>query len=143
MTGPSEPDFFVSLMLAGLEKIKESFLPFWAARANASVQLRGARIGFDVWVHRWNPASKRSEPRIETSWQWVNLQRTFWEQRYTAEDLGMQVRCCSAPWNREHASSKTNLMGLLTMTPIHKEIHQDDSMVQKIQISETSGKQPL
>ena len=86
-----DPSERLAVASTGLEKIKESFLPFWIARANANVQLRGARIGFDVWVHRWNPASKRSEPTIETSWQWVNLQRTFWEQHYTAEHSGMQV----------------------------------------------------
>lgn len=75
----------------GLEKIKETFLPYWITRANASVQLKGARIGFDVWVQRWNPASRRSEARIETSWQWVRLERAFWEQGYPAEDPGMQV----------------------------------------------------
>ena len=80
-------------MSAGLEKIKEAFLPFWLARARCSVQLNGARLGFDVWVNRYNPARRRSEPMLETSWQWVRLERAAWEQNYTADDAGMQVHC--------------------------------------------------
>ena len=34
-----------------------------------------------------------AEARLETIWQWVTLdpRRAFWEQRYAADDAGMQV----------------------------------------------------
>lgn len=77
--------------MTGLQKIKEAFLPFWVTSAAATVHLRGAQLGFDQWVERWNPQRRRAEPRLETVWHWVDLQRSFWEQRYAASDPGMQV----------------------------------------------------
>ena len=47
--------------------------------------------GFDQWVQRYNPATKRMQSYLETQWQWVQLERVNWEQRYLASDLGMQV----------------------------------------------------
>ena len=81
----------MSSLLTGLQKIKEAFLPFWVVKADATVQLRGARIGFDRWVTRWDPRARRNVQHLETFWQWVSLQRTNWEQPYTSHDQDMQV----------------------------------------------------
>ena len=43
---------------AGLQKVKESFLPFWAVTAKVDVHLMGASLGYDSWQPVYNPATR-------------------------------------------------------------------------------------
>ena len=43
---------------AGLRKVKESFLPFWATSADVAVLLKGAQLGYDSWQSVYNPATR-------------------------------------------------------------------------------------
>ncbi len=36
------------VFVAGLEKAKESYVPFWAVAAKVDVQLRGAMLGYSI-----------------------------------------------------------------------------------------------
>ncbi len=76
--------------LAGLQKVKESFLPFWVTTATAQVVLKGAQLGYDAWVSVYNPATRRFEQQLRTTWRQVRLQQS-WERSYSASEEGMQV----------------------------------------------------
>ena len=47
-----------SYCCAGLRKVKESFLPFWATSADVAVLLKGAQLGYDSWQPVYNPATR-------------------------------------------------------------------------------------
>ena len=53
-------------MAAGLRKVKESFLPFWAMSAEVTVLLKSAQVGWDSWQPVYNPATRQalSYPRL-------------------------------------------------------------------------------
>ena len=42
--------------VAGLQNVKESFLPFWAVATKVKVHLRGARLGYTTYIY--TPATK-------------------------------------------------------------------------------------
>lgn len=75
---------------AGLQKVKELYLPLWVCRAQAHSTLRGAEIGFRRVVTRYNPATKRRESAYETEWHWVRPGTVF-EQYFSPEMVEMQV----------------------------------------------------
>lgn len=84
--------------LAGLQKVKESFLPFWVTTASVHVTLRGARLGYDAWEAVYNPATRRWEQQLRTNWRQIRLQQS-WERSYSASEEGMQVHCATCPRN--------------------------------------------
>lgn len=76
--------------MAGLQKVKESFLPFWVTSAEVQVRLNGAQVGYDSWQRVYNPLTKRWESRLVTDWRSVRLNQR-WQRTYDAGDAGMQV----------------------------------------------------
>lgn len=80
----------------GLQKVKESFLPFWVTTASVHVTLRGARLGYDAWEAVYNPATRRWEQQLRTNWRQIRLQQS-WERSYSASEEGMQVNRANCP----------------------------------------------
>ncbi|CAK0753060.1 hypothetical protein CVIRNUC_002192 [Coccomyxa viridis] len=83
-------NFFLTQPSAGLQKVKESFLPFWAVAAKVDVHLRGASLGFDSWQPVYNPSTRRFEQRLVTNWRQVQL-NAVWQRLYSQTDEAMQV----------------------------------------------------
>lgn len=83
-------NILLSKPAAGLQKVKEIYLPIWAARAQARSTLKGAEIGFRRYVQRYNPATKRTEGTYETQYHWVNPGAVF-DQYFSPEMEEMQI----------------------------------------------------
>lgn len=79
--------------------MKETFLPFWVTTATVQVVLKGAQLGYDAWQSVYNPATRRFEQQLRTSWRQVRLRQT-WERSYSASDEGMQVSSTPLPFNQ-------------------------------------------
>ena len=75
---------------AGLQKVKEMYLPLWVGRAQARSVLKAAEVGFRRYVQRYNPATKRNEGTFETQWHWVSPNAIF-EQYFSPEMVEMQI----------------------------------------------------
>ncbi|CAL5227592.1 g10591 [Coccomyxa viridis] len=83
-------NFFLTQPSAGLQRVKESFLPFWAVGAKVDVRLHGASLGYDSWQPVYNPATRRFEQRLVTNWRQVQL-NAAWQRLYSQTDEAMQV----------------------------------------------------
>lgn len=86
----NERNILVAKPAAGLQKVKEMYLPLWVARAQARSSLKGAEIGFNRLVRRYNPASKRTESTYEMQYRWVRPNVVF-EQYFSPEMTEMQI----------------------------------------------------
>lgn len=75
---------------AGLQKVKEVYLPLWVCRAQVQSLLRGAEIGFRRVVTRYNPATRRQESGYETQWHYVRP-NFHMAQYFSPEMLEMQI----------------------------------------------------
>ena len=75
---------------AGVQKVKELYLPLWVGRAQAHSVLKAAEVGFRKYVQRYNPATKRTEGTFETQWHWVSPNAVF-EQYFSPEMMEMQI----------------------------------------------------
>lgn len=75
---------------AGVQKVKELYLPLWVGRAQAHSVLKAAEVGFRKYVQRYNPVTKRTEGTIETQWHWVSPNAVF-EQYFSPEMVEMQI----------------------------------------------------
>lgn len=75
---------------AGLQKVKEMYLPLWVGRAQVRSVLKAAEVGFRRYVQRYNPATKRNEGTFETQWHWVSPNAIF-EQYFSPEMVEMQT----------------------------------------------------
>ena len=83
-------NIMLSKPAAGVQKVKEVYLPLWVGRAQARSVLKAAEVGFRKYVQRYNPASKRSEGTFETQWRWVSPNAVF-EQYFSPEMVEMQI----------------------------------------------------
>ncbi|KAL3135156.1 hypothetical protein ABBQ32_008090 [Trebouxia sp. C0010 RCD-2024] len=75
---------------AGVQKVKEVYLPLWVGRAQAHSVLKAAEVGFRKYVQRYNPLTKRIEGTFETQWHWVSPNAVF-EQYFSPEMVEMQI----------------------------------------------------
>ena len=83
-------NIMLSKPAAGVQKVKELYLPLWVGRAQARSVLKAAEVGFRKFVQRYNPATKRTEGTFETQWRWVSPNAVF-EQYFSPEMVEMQV----------------------------------------------------
>ena len=83
-------NILLSKPAAGLQKVKELYLPLWVGRARARSVLKAAEVGFRRYVQRYNPATKRTEGTFETQWHWVSPNAVF-EQYFSPEMVEMQI----------------------------------------------------
>lgn len=75
---------------AGLQKVKELYLPLWVCRAQVESVLRGAEIGFMNLVMRTNPATRQKVPSFEVRWRYVRPNAVI-NQYFSPEMLEMQI----------------------------------------------------
>lgn len=54
---------------AGLERVREAYLPFWVTTAELSSHLASAELGFQEWVYAFNPQRRRFEQQLVTTWR--------------------------------------------------------------------------
>lgn len=83
-------NIMLSKPAAGVQKVKELYLPLWVGRAQARSVLKAAEVGFRKHVQRYNPATKRMEGTFETQWHWVSPNAIF-EQYFSPEMVEMQI----------------------------------------------------
>lgn len=83
-------NILLSRPAAGIQKVKELYLPLWIGRAQARSILKAAEVGFRKYVQRYNPATKRTEGTFETQWHWVSPNVEF-EQYFSPEMVEMQI----------------------------------------------------
>eukprot|EP00775_Hariotina_reticulata_P011546 gene11546-11689_t len=69
---------------------KETFLPFWVGSGSVRVEVRGAEIGHNHLVTRYDRRTGRSEPHWETVWSRVSL-NLAWERQLQPEEESMQL----------------------------------------------------
>ena len=86
----TDRNILLSRPAAGLQKVKELYLPLWVCRAQVQSTLRGAEIGFRRVVTRYNPATRRQESAYETQWHYVRPNYVM-EQYFSPEMLEMQI----------------------------------------------------
>lgn len=86
----TDRNFLLSRPAAGLQKVKELYLPLWVCRAQVESTLRGAEIGFRRVVTRYNPATRRQESGYETQWHYVRPNAVL-TQYFSPEMLEMQI----------------------------------------------------
>ncbi|EFJ46862.1 molecular chaperone [Volvox carteri f. nagariensis] len=65
-------------------------MPFWCISTEASVTLHSAQIGRDYVATRYNPMTRRHEPRWETAWHTVAPNWRY-SRRWTAESEETQI----------------------------------------------------
>ena len=54
---------------AGLERVKEAYLPFWVTTAELRTHLAAAELGFQEWGYVFNPQRRRFEQQLVISWR--------------------------------------------------------------------------
>lgn len=86
----TDRNILLSRPAAGLQKVKELYLPLWVCRAQVQSVLRGAEIGFRRVVTRYNPATRRRESGYETQWHYVRPNFEI-AQYFSPEMLEMQI----------------------------------------------------
>lgn len=72
---------------AGIQNVKETYLPFWATSARVRTLLRSAAAGFDSWQQVYNRATRRWEYQLVTDWRTV----TFNTVRATASCVSVYL----------------------------------------------------
>ncbi|GIL82658.1 hypothetical protein Vretifemale_11574, partial [Volvox reticuliferus] len=70
--------------------VKASLLPFWCISTEAHVTLHSAQIGRDYIASRYNPMTRRYEPRWETMWHTV-VPNWRYSRRWSTETEETQV----------------------------------------------------
>ena len=54
---------------AGLEKVKEAYLPFYVMTASLRSELASAELGFQEWGTVFNPTRRRFERQLVVTWR--------------------------------------------------------------------------
>ena len=54
---------------AGLEKVKEAYLPFYVTTASLRSELASAELGFQEWGTMFNPRTRRFERQLVVNWR--------------------------------------------------------------------------
>ena len=83
-------NILLSRPAAGLQKVKELYLPLWVCRARVESMLRGAEIGFINLVMRTNPATRQKVPSLEVRWRYVRPSAVI-NQYFSPEMPEMQL----------------------------------------------------
>ncbi|GLC45263.1 hypothetical protein PLESTB_000719000 [Pleodorina starrii] len=70
--------------------VKASLMPYWCISAEAHIAVHSAQIGRDYLANRYNPTTRRYEPRWETEWHSVAPHWAY-SRRLSAESGESQV----------------------------------------------------
>lgn len=81
---------FLSAQKRTVDKVKESFLPFWVAQCSAGVQVSAAEIGFERLTRQYNPLVKSYVLEKRTVWEVVHL-GLVWHDQFIPESTEMQL----------------------------------------------------
>ena len=76
---------------AGLEKVKEAYLPFYVTTASLRSELTSAELGFQEWGTVFNPRTRRFERQLVVNWRPAIFDVVRALCRVMAQWTGMQL----------------------------------------------------